>query len=202
MAAIPSSHPPSRRVDTVTQDEKHISPWQTLTSKEIYQNPWLRLREDQVINPNGGRGIYGVVEFQNRAVGIIPVDEQGYTWLVGQYRYATQHYSWEIPMGGHPINADPLQGARKELKEETGFSAAQFTELLQVHISNSVTNEEGIVYLATGLTPGNTDFDETEQITLKRLPLSEAIGWAKDGTIKDCLSVTGLLRLEAHLASA
>lgn len=183
------------------QHNSDPNPWQTLASKEIYQNPWLRLREDQVVNPNGGHGIYGVVEFQNRAVGIIPVDNAGYTWLVGQYRYATDHYSWEIPMGGHPVNEDPLAGACKELKEETGLSAGEFTELLQVHISNSVTNEEGIVYLARELTAGETDFDDTEQISIKRLPLSEAIAWAKNGTIKDCLSVTGLLRLEAYLAS-
>ncbi len=175
--------------------DENANPWTTLSSRLVYENPWLQLQEDQVINPNGGEGIYGLVKFRNRAVGIIPVDDQGYTWLVGQYRYALQAYSWEIPMGGHPLDQDPTVGARRELAEETGLQAKKFQEIARVDISNSVTDEEGVIYLAEDLTPGNTNFDETEDLQIKRLPLSEAITWALDGRIRDCLSVTGLLKL-------
>ena len=124
-----------------------IKSWTTLASKLIYENPWLRVREDKVINPNGGEGIYGVVKFFNQAIGIIPIDEEDHTWLVGQYRYALGVYSWEIPMGGHPINEDPQVGAIRELAEETGIRAKQLEEILQVDISNSVTDEKGIVFI-------------------------------------------------------
>ncbi len=175
--------------------ELKTSPWTTLASRMIYENPWLRIREDRVINPGGGEGIYGLVKFRNRAVGIIPVDEQGRTWLVGQYRYATGGYSWEIPMGGHPVAEDPQEGARRELAEETGLRAGKFTEILRVDISNSVTDEQGVVYLARQLTAGETCFDETEDLAIRCLPLDEAIAMAMDGRIRDGLSVTGLLKL-------
>ncbi|MEH6627336.1 MAG: NUDIX hydrolase [Motiliproteus sp.] len=175
--------------------DENINPWTTLNSRLIYENPWLQLQEDQVINPNGGEGIYGVVKFRNRAVAIIPVDDEGYTWLVGQYRYALQAYSWEIPMGGHPLDQDPVVGASRELAEETGLRAGRFQEILRVDISNSVTDEEGVVYLAENLTLGDTAFDDTEDLQIKRLPLAEAINWALDGRIRDGLSVTGLLKL-------
>ncbi|MCW8886718.1 MAG: NUDIX hydrolase [Motiliproteus sp.] len=171
------------------------NPWTTLNSRLVYENPWIELQEDQVINPNGGRGIYGLVKFRNRAIGIIPVDDEGYTWLVGQYRYALDNYSWEIPMGGHPVDQDPQQGALRELAEETGLRAKSLEEIARVELSNSITDEIGIVYLAQQLTQGETDFDETEDLQLKRLPLSEAIQWALDGRIRDALSVIGLLKL-------
>ncbi|OMH38376.1 DNA mismatch repair protein MutT [Motiliproteus sp. MSK22-1] len=171
------------------------NPWTTLASKLIYENPWLRVREDRVINPNGGEGIYGVIKFSNQAIGIIPIDEEDHTWLVGQYRYPLNRYSWEIPMGGHPIGADPQAGAIRELAEETGLRAKQLEEIIQVDISNSVTDEKGIVYVATQLTRGKTDFDETEDLAIRRVPVDQAISWAMNGNITDGLSVAGLLKL-------
>src|SRR4028118_1164079 len=106
--------------------EQHPNPWKTLSTRPLYDNPWINVREDQVINPKGGNGIYGVVHMKNKAIGIIPVDEEGYTWLVGQYRYSVDEYSWEIPMGGGPIEIDVLESAKRELKEETGFTAARW----------------------------------------------------------------------------
>ncbi len=171
------------------------NPWTTLASRLIYENPWLRIREDQVLTPAGTEGIYGLVKFRNRAIGIIPVDNDGYTWLVGQYRYALSAYSWEIPMGGQPLQEEPQDGALRELREETGLRAQSLTELMRLHTSNSVTDEEGIVYLAQQLTEGETEFEDTEELVIRRLPLSDAIDWVMTGKITDAISVAGLLKL-------
>ena len=134
-------------------DETH-NPWRTLSSEIKYHNPWISVREDQVQNPGGGQGIYGVVTMKNKALGIVPIDAEGNTWLVGQYRYPLNEYSWEIPMGGGLVELDILESAQRELKEETGLTAARWTRIARLHTSNSVTDEEGFVYLAEDLTPG------------------------------------------------
>ncbi len=169
------------------------NPWQTLSVKAIYENLWISLSEAQVINPNGGAGIYGVVHFKNKAIGVLPIDDQGYTWLVGQYRYATDEYSWELPEGGGPLNEPPLASAQRELREETGIIAQQWREILQMKISNSVTDEHCYVFLAQGLSLGPTDEEECEQLHLRRLPLSEAIEMVLRGEIMDSISVATLL---------
>lgn len=174
-------------------DEKH-NPWTTLSTKHIYQNPWISVREDQVINPKGGKGIYGVVSFKNKAIGIIPVDDEGNTYLIGQYRYALNEYSWEIPMGGGLIENDLLESAKRELKEETGFTAAKWTNICRLHTTNSVSDEEGFVFLAQELTAGETAFEETEDLQIKRLPLKEAVRMAMNNEITDAISVAGLLK--------
>lgn len=170
------------------------NPWQTLSSKPIYQNPWISLREDQVLNPKGGNGIYGVVSFKNKALGIIPLDAENNTWLVGQYRYALNEYSWEIPMGGGPVEKDRLESAKRELKEETGFTAGKWTEIARIHTSNSVTDEEGFVYMAQELTAGETEFEETEDLQIKRLPLAEAVEMVMRNEITDSISIAGILK--------
>lgn len=176
---------------------KRDNPWKTLSVKDIYDNPWLHVAEHQVINPSGNPGIYGLVRFKNCAVGIIPIDDDGYTWIVGQYRYALDVYSWEIPMGGVPVGTDMLAGARRELKEETGLTAANWREILTVTISNSVTDETGIVFVAEGLTQGEPEFEDTEKIDIRRLPFADVVAMAMDGEITDGLSVTGILKLAA-----
>lgn len=170
------------------------NPWQKLYGKLIYDNPWIRVEEDQVINPRGGRGIYGKVHFKNKAIGIIPLDEHQNTWLVGQYRYALDEYSWEIPMGGGPVDQDILVSAQRELKEETGLTARRWTEILHIHTSNSVTDEEGFVFLARELTQGNTAFDETEDLVLQKLPFANALEMVMQGKITDSLSIAGILK--------
>lgn len=175
------------------------NPWQTLTTKPVYENPWIKVREDNVINPSGGEGIYGVVHFKNLAIGIIPVDNEQHTWLVGQYRYAIEEYSWEVPMGGSPRDEEPLEGAIRELREETGLTAAKWQTLMKIHPSNSVSDESGFIYIASDLTQGETEPEETEQLIVRRLPLADAIQMAMTDEITDCMSVAGLLRLNHAL---
>lgn len=174
-------------------DEKK-NPWQTLVTKSIYDNPWIKVSESDVINPKGGKGIYGVVSFKNKAIGIVPVDEEGYTYLVGQYRYTLNEYSWEIPEGGCPMNEEPLAAAQRELKEETGLEAFQWKMLGRIHTSNSVTDEEGFLYVATGLTMGNSEPEETEELAVKKIHLREAVEMVMRDEITDSLSIAGILK--------
>ena len=181
-------------------DETH-NPWRTLSTELKYHNPWISVREDQVLNPGGGRGIYGVVSMKNKALGIVPVDADGNTWLVGQYRYPLNEYSCEIPMGGGLLAHDILEAAQRELKEETGLTAARWTRIARLHTSNSVTDEEGFVFLAEDLTPGALEPEETEDLRLWKLPLAEAIALVMADRITDGVSVAGLLKAEKVLQS-
>ena len=159
-----------------------------------YENQWIRVEEHKVINPSGRPGIYGKVHFKNKALGIIPVDEALNTWLVGQYRYPLDEYSWEIPEGGGLVGIDRLESAKRELKEETGIEAERWEEILRIHTSNSVTDEEGFIYLARNLTFGDTEFEETEKLDVKKIPLREAIRMVMKNEITDSLSLAGLLK--------
>lgn len=176
-----------------------INPWQITSSKDIYENNWIRVREDQVINPSGNPGIYGTVHFKNKAIGIIPVDAEYNTYLVGQYRYPLGEYSWEIPMGGGPLGIDLLESAKRELKEETGITAQRWTRIARIHTSNSVTDEEGFVFLAQDLSYGDTDFEDTEQLAIRKLPFAEALEMVMRDEITDSISVGGLLKAARFL---
>lgn len=176
--------------------------WKKLTSRVVYDNPWITVFEDRVINPGGGRNDYGHVHFKNRAVAIVPVDKDGNTWLVGQDRYTLGAWSWEVPMGGAPMAEEPLEAARRELKEETGLTAGRFTEALRLHPSNSITDEDGVVFVAEDLREGEPDFEETENIEIRKLPLSEAVDMIRRGEITDAISVAALLWLERRRRGA
>lgn len=179
----------------MTPDPDH-NPWTTLHSREVYLNPWIRVREDQVLKPNGSPGIYGVVEYRNRAVGVVPIDDSGHTWLVGQYRYTQNRYEWEIPEGGCPEGESLEDCARRELLEETGLAAASLQPLLlDLQLSNSVSNETAHLFVARGLTQHSPQPEDTEQLALRRLPLSDAIQMAASGQIRDAMSVIALLAL-------
>jgi 8-oxo-dGTP pyrophosphatase MutT (NUDIX family) len=171
------------------------NPWKTLKSKQIYENDWIVLTEHQVINPNGNKGIYGKISFKNTAIGIIPLDENKDTWLVGQYRYTLNEYSWEIPMGGGALSIDPLVSAKRELLEETGLIANNWTRILKIHTSNSVTDEEGIVFLAEDLLQSTPEFDDTEKIDIIKLPFQKAYEMVLDNKITDSISIAGILKL-------
>ena len=153
------------------------------------------VREDEVTNPGGGRNQYGHVQFKNVAVGILPIDADGFTRLVGQSRYTLDQHSWELPMGGAPLGEDPLQAAQRELREETGLTASDWHELMRLHLSNSITNEIGIVYVATDLSQGENALEETEDIEVRRLPLREAVDMARRGEITDAMSAAALFRI-------
>jgi 8-oxo-dGTP pyrophosphatase MutT (NUDIX family) len=173
------------------------NPWTTLSVRRVYGNPWLELWEERALDPSGKPALYGKVSFLNKAVGIIPIDETGHTWLVGQYRYCLSQYSWEIPMGGAPHGVLPIEAARRELREETGLTARRWQQILYLHTSNSVTDEEGYVFTAEDLTQGEPEFESTEDLEIRRLPLTDAIQMALSGEITDAISVAGLLKLTA-----
>lgn len=179
---------------------EQIGPWQRVSTRDVYDNPWISITHEQVITPAGTDGIYGVVHFKTRAIGIIPIDAEGYTWLVRQFRYTLHQHLWEIPMGGGKLHEDPLVAAQRELQEETGFSANDWREIMRLHISKSVTDEEGVVFVARDLQAGIAQLEHTEaDLEVLRLPLTEAIQWVMDGKITDVISCAGLLKLHALL---
>jgi len=174
--------------------------WKKLESRVVFDNPWITVFEDRVVNPGGGRNDYGHVHFKNRAVAIVPLDEDGNTWLVGQDRYTLGAFTWELPMGGAPLDESPLDAAKRELKEETGLTAVKWTELMQLHTSNSITDEAGIVFIAEDLTEGPSELEETENIELRKVKLTEAVEMAVRGEITDAISVAALLAAARRLS--
>ena len=174
--------------------DENKNPWKRSSTKKIYENPWMRVVEDQVVRPNKSEGIYGHVHFKNKAIGILPIDDELNTWLVGQYRYTLNEYSWEIPTGGVPLTEDTLTGAKRELREETGLIANKWTKLLKIHTSNSVTDEYGYVFIAEDLIQGEMDWDETEELKIKKIPLREALELVMNCEITDSLSIAGILK--------
>jgi 8-oxo-dGTP pyrophosphatase MutT (NUDIX family) len=172
------------------------NPWTTISSEEKYSNPWIKVTEYQVLNPAGGKGIYGKVHFKNKAIGIIPYDGDGHTWLVGQYRFPLNAWSWEIPEGGGPVGQEILQSAKRELKEETGLAAKKWTQIQQTHLSNSVSDEVGFIFLAEELEQGEAEVEDTEaDMKVMKLPFSEALDMVLTGKITDSLSVMGILKV-------
>ena len=171
------------------------NPWKTLSEKTAYDNPWIKVTHREVLNPSGNPGIYGVVHFKNLAIGVVPVDRQLNTWLVGQYRYTLNAYSWEIPEGGCPLGTEPLDTAKRELIEETGIRANSWQKILDFHTSNSVTDEAGTAYLATDLSFGESAPEDTEDLVVKKMPLAEAIQWVEEGRITDSLSIMALQKV-------
>lgn len=171
------------------------NPWKTLSSEEKYNNHWITVTEHQVINPSGGKGIYGEVHFKNLAIGVLPLDDEHYTWLVGQYRYPLKAYSWEIPEGGGPLGTDPELSAKRELVEETGLVASKLTEIQRMHLSNSVSDELAIIYLAQDLQLGEAAPEETEDLQLIKVPFTKAVEMVMNGEITDSMSVAAILKV-------
>lgn len=180
--------------------DEFSNPWTTKQSEVVFTNPWIHIVKNDVINPSGGDGEYTVVHFQNRAVAVIPIDEEGYTWLVGQFRYAHGQYEWELPEGGAPKTESLLDCAKRELLEETGLVAKRWDTLFSdIQLSNSVTDEVAYCFVARDLTEHTACPEDTEQLQLKRLPLTEAIQMARNGDIRDALSILSLLQIERFL---
>jgi 8-oxo-dGTP pyrophosphatase MutT (NUDIX family) len=176
-------------------DPVTIGPWTRRSRRVAYENPWITIWHDDVTRPDGAPGIYGVVHFANLAVGVVALDEADRVLLVGQHRYALDVYSWEIPEGGVPLGETALDGARRELREETGIDASTWLELGRMHLSNSVSDEHAVIYLATGLASGTATPDGTEALDVRWLPFDEVLAMTLDGRITDALTVMAVQRV-------
>jgi 8-oxo-dGTP pyrophosphatase MutT (NUDIX family) len=172
-----------------------VGPWRRLTRRSAYANPWLEVLHDEVLRPDGSPGIYGVVHLRNAAVGVVALDEDERVLLVGQYRYTLDEYSWEIPEGGVPFDEELVDGARRELREETGYEAADWRLLFRFTMSNSVTDEVGAIFLASGLTPGEAAPEPSEELAVRWVALDEAIAMIDSGELTDVMSVAALARV-------
>jgi ADP-ribose pyrophosphatase len=170
-------------------------PFTITGSSTIYTNPWIQVDEYQVLKPNGNPGIYGVVSFLNRAIAVLPLADNGDTWLIGQHRFPFDEYHWEIPMGGGPLDESAEDSALRELREETGLRAGTLTPVGRFCVSNCITNEEAFCYVATDLSEGETEFDDTEVLQIRRLPFQDAFEMAMDGRITDLVTVATIQRV-------
>ena len=177
----------------------HGRPWQAGERRVVYDNPWMSVTETQAVAPTGRTALYGVVGFKNQAIAVLPLHEDGTVTLVGQNRFAFGGYSWEIPEGGAPHGEDPLDGAKRELAEETGLTAGEWRPILKMQLSNSLTDEVAYGFLALNLSEGEVSPDETEDIAVARVPFAEALDLAVNGEIQDSLTVAMLLRAH-HMA--
>lgn len=181
--------------NTMADLPRKAGEWTELSREIKYDNPWIQVQHSEVLNPNGGEGIYGKVHFKNLAIGILAITEDDEIYLVGQERYPFDgEYSWEIIEGGGPLEDDPLESAKRELKEETGLEAGSWQRIQEMHLSNSVSNEASICYLARDLVQKEAEPEESEKLQIKKLPFQEALEMTLDGRIKDSISVAAILR--------
>jgi 8-oxo-dGTP pyrophosphatase MutT (NUDIX family) len=188
----------ARKVRLMTKSKR--GPWTISAVRTAYDNPWISVDHHDVVRPDGKPGVYGTVRFKNLAIAILPLDDDGNTWLVGQHRFPLDQYSWEIPEGGGAKGVAPLQSARRELKEETGIVAREWTEVLRMHLSNSVTDEESISFLARGLSFEAAAPEGDEELTVKKVSFEEVYRMVLRGEITDALAVATILRVKCMLA--
>lgn len=170
------------------------NPWKTLSTEMVYESAWIMVNKHQVINPANNPAIYSTIHFKNKAIGVIPLDEEYNTWIVGQFRYPTNCYSWEIPEGGGHLNVPYVDSAARELLEETGLKAEKYTEIMRMHLSNSASDEEAIVFVAQNLTQHNAEPEETEVLQVKKLPFNELYNMVQKGEITDAISIAAIYK--------
>ena len=170
------------------------NPWKTVKSEVTYENNWIKVTENKTINAAGGDGIYGVVHFKNIAIGIIPLDEDYNTWLIGQYRYPLNEYSWEICEGGGLHADNVLDSAKRELHEELGIKAENWTKIMDMHLSNSVSDEEGVIYIAKKLSYHTPEPEEGEVLQIKKIPFNSVYEMVMNDQLKDSLTIAGVLK--------
>lgn len=178
---------------------KERGPWRTLHVEERYSTPWISVSHHDVLDPSGAPGIYGVVHFRNLAVGVVPLDEELNTWIVGQYRYPIEAYSWEIPEGGGARDRPPLESAQRELREEVGIVAQKWTPILHMHLSNSASDEEALLYVAQDLTFHEPEPDANEELAMRKLPFAELFRMVMDGEVTDSLTVAAVMKVQLML---
>ena len=179
--------------------EIEANPWQILKKETTYENNWIKVIHHDVLKPNHEHGVYGVVDFKNIAVGIVPLDEFGFTWLVGQYRFPIEQYSWEIPEGGCLKGFEsPLEAAKRELKEEVGLVAENWTEIGSIHTSNSVCNEIGYYYLAENLSQFASSPEDTEVLKIIKIHLKKAVEMVFNNEITDSISIAAILKVAKY----
>jgi ADP-ribose pyrophosphatase len=176
-------------------DSELQNPWKTLETELVYESPWIAILKNKVINPAGNPAVYSTIKFKNKAIGVIPLDENDHTWIVGQYRYPVDAYSWEIPEGGGHPDVPYEETAARELLEETGIRAEKFTKLMTMHLSNSASDEEAIVYVATGLSFGQSEPEETEVLQIKKIPFQRLLEMVMNNEISDAITVAAVMKL-------
>lgn len=164
-----------------------------------YDTPWISVTHHDIIDPSGRQGIYGTVHFKNLAIGVVPLDEEMNTWIVGQYRYPIEAYSWEIPEGGGTRDVPPLDSAKRELREEAGIEAERWQEILRMDLSNSASDEHAILYVAQGLTFHAPQPDHDEELELKKLPFEDLYAMVQRGEVLDSLTVAAVLKVKLML---
>lgn len=182
---------------TIIETPAQIGPFGVRSARLVYDNPWIGVVHHEVTRPDGGDGEYGVVRFKNRAVGVLPIADDGTTYLVGQHRFPFDRYSWELPEGGGPLNEDPLATAQRELAEETGLIAADWLPLVSFDVSNSVTDEEAVCFLAFGLSEGQAAPEPTEKLQVRKIAFAALLAEVLDGSIRDSLTIA--MALAAHV---
>lgn len=178
---------------------KEDNPWKIISKQDVYETPWIRVTHHEVINPAGNQGIYGTVHYKHDAIGIIVLDEENHTWVVGQYRFPMNAYTWEIPEGGGNPGVDPLESAKRELLEETGIEAQEWTLIQEMQLSNSASDEVAFIYLARQLTYHTPKPEETEELQQKRIPFNQLYQMVTDGAITDSLTVAAVLKVKVMM---
>lgn len=178
---------------------KKRGPWTTLSERPAYETPWISVAHHEVIDPGGKQGVYGVIHFKNIAVGVVPLDDELNTWIVGQYRYPLEAYSWEIPEGGGKRDVPAVESAKRELREEAGIEATQWTEILQMDLSNSASDEQAVIFVAQGLSFHDPEPDHDEELEQRKLPFAELYEMVRRGEVRDSLTVAAVLKVQLML---
>lgn len=178
---------------------KKRGPWTTLSERLAYETPWISVAHHEVIDPGGKQGVYGVIHFKNIAVGVIPLDDELNTWIVGQYRYPLEAYSWEMPEGGGSRHVPALDSAQRELREEAGIEATRWTEILQMDLSNSASDEQAVIFVAQGLSFHEPEPDHDEELEQRKLPFEELYQMVLRGEVRDSLTVAAVLKVKLML---